>query len=244
MRRSTNFRRNWLSPGYSKVDAELGKIWTAPSIQIKEDGDAFQFKGLCMPNLLRFPIVLISIAVSSLWFVGSRDHQASTALEQQHDQLVLRVEEDPQSASPGGTRKRRATLRASKSTESTVTPAAVPAASTLATRARIVGLSPVEPNRPAPSAAPSNRFESQSKRVEVNAIQPPSSAETSDREFSPSRRANLRKHRIVDGDDLHRIADRYLGDASRFLEIFEANRETLSDPQLLPIGKDLKIPPK
>ena len=53
-----------------------------------------------------------------------------------------------------------------------------------------------------------------------------------------------RTHRIVDGDSLAALAERYLGSASRAGEIFQANRDVLLDPQLLPIGVELKIPPK
>jgi phage tail protein X len=50
-------------------------------------------------------------------------------------------------------------------------------------------------------------------------------------------------HKIVDGDTLAALAERYLGSASRAMEIFEANRDVLSSPQLLPIGAELKLPP-
>jgi len=33
-----------------------------------------------------------------------------------------------------------------------------------------------------------------------------------------------------------------LGSANRAMEIFETNREVLTDPELLPIGTELKIP--
>ena len=49
-------------------------------------------------------------------------------------------------------------------------------------------------------------------------------------------------HRIVDGDSLAELAERYLGSASRAPEIFEANRDVLFSPQLLPIGAELKMP--
>jgi nucleoid-associated protein YgaU len=51
-----------------------------------------------------------------------------------------------------------------------------------------------------------------------------------------------RLHRIVDGDTLTALAKRYLGSADLAMEIFKANREVLSDPDLLPIGAELKIP--
>jgi nucleoid-associated protein YgaU len=51
-----------------------------------------------------------------------------------------------------------------------------------------------------------------------------------------------RIHKIADGDTLPALAARYLGSPSRAMEIFKANREVLSDPELLPIGRELKIP--
>ncbi|NUM79775.1 LysM peptidoglycan-binding domain-containing protein [bacterium] len=59
---------------------------------------------------------------------------------------------------------------------------------------------------------------------------------------APSSQGSSRSHKIVDGDTLARIADRYLGDASRWPEVFQANQELLSSPELLPIGAVLKIP--
>jgi nucleoid-associated protein YgaU len=55
--------------------------------------------------------------------------------------------------------------------------------------------------------------------------------------------AEPRTHKIVDGDTLAVLAERYLGSAARAQEIFEANRDVLPDPELLPIGAELKIPP-
>lgn len=49
-------------------------------------------------------------------------------------------------------------------------------------------------------------------------------------------------HKIVDGDTLGDLAARYLGSAARAVEIFAANRDVLADPELLPIGVELKIP--
>jgi nucleoid-associated protein YgaU len=52
-----------------------------------------------------------------------------------------------------------------------------------------------------------------------------------------------RSHRIADGDTLVRLAERYLGRADRSQELFEYNRDVLSNPDVLPIGKQLRIPP-
>ena len=53
-----------------------------------------------------------------------------------------------------------------------------------------------------------------------------------------------RVHKVVDGDTLASLAERYLGHSHRGKEIFEANRDILSNPGLLPIGVELKIPPR
>jgi hypothetical protein len=53
-----------------------------------------------------------------------------------------------------------------------------------------------------------------------------------------------RSHKIVDGDTLGALAERYLGSAERSGEIFEANRDLLTSPELLPIGTVLRIPPR
>jgi hypothetical protein len=51
-----------------------------------------------------------------------------------------------------------------------------------------------------------------------------------------------RRHEIVDGDTLAELAQRYLGSSDRWTEIYQANRQALSDPELLPIGLELVIP--
>jgi len=55
--------------------------------------------------------------------------------------------------------------------------------------------------------------------------------------------AGPRTHTIVDGDSLPALAQRYLGSAERYPELFEANRDVLSSPDVLPIGTRLVIPP-
>jgi nucleoid-associated protein YgaU len=47
---------------------------------------------------------------------------------------------------------------------------------------------------------------------------------------------------VHNGDTLGRLARRYLGDEGRALEIFDLNRDVLSNPHLLPIGAELRIP--
>ena len=49
-------------------------------------------------------------------------------------------------------------------------------------------------------------------------------------------------HTVASGDTLGKIAKRYLGDASRYPEIFEANRGQLSSPDAISVGQKLVIP--
>ncbi|TWT33637.1 hypothetical protein KOR34_34700 [Posidoniimonas corsicana] len=51
-----------------------------------------------------------------------------------------------------------------------------------------------------------------------------------------------KSHIVADGDSLPRLAERYLGDASRSSEIYELNRQQLTHPELLPLGLELKLP--
>jgi nucleoid-associated protein YgaU len=51
-----------------------------------------------------------------------------------------------------------------------------------------------------------------------------------------------RTHRVVDGDTLASLAKRYLGRGDRYMDLFDANRAILADPDVLPIGIELEIP--
>ena len=47
---------------------------------------------------------------------------------------------------------------------------------------------------------------------------------------------------IVSGDTLGAIAAKFLGSASRYPEIFEANREVIEDPNKIFPGQKIRIP--
>lgn len=61
-------------------------------------------------------------------------------------------------------------------------------------------------------------------------------------ELRESAAAEPRRHMVRDGDTLGGLAERYYGDARRYREIFAANAERLSAPDVLPIGVELVIP--
>lgn len=75
---------------------------------------------------------------------------------------------------------------------------------------------------PAPAAAP------------APAVNPPPPADLA--------AAPARYHTVREGDTLSRIAREYLGDANRWPEILEANRDTLKDDRSLRFGTQLRIP--
>lgn len=204
-----------------------------------------------MPNLLRFPIVLIVIFVAGLWILGSRDRSPTNSFDQR-DRLVLRVDAEETVAELAQPGQRRATIRAKevsrdfgplksddepKGKLTTRSESRHPLPSNI-TQARIVGLRSIEDASPATSPPPQ---QSASERHVVHetvskVIEQPMVAR------SPS--GPSRQHRIIDGDDLKNLAMKYLSDPQRHMEIFEANRDKLTSPDLLPIGETLVIPPR
>ena len=52
----------------------------------------------------------------------------------------------------------------------------------------------------------------------------------------------LQSYTVVQGDSLSKIAKRVYGKASYWRQIFEANRDQLSDPDKIQVGQTLVIP--
>ncbi len=73
---------------------------------------------------------------------------------------------------------------------------------------------------------------------------PPSMARTYPGSGAGANRHSVqRTHRVRDGDTLESLAQRYYGDRSRWEEIYQANREQIARPDLLPLNARLRIPP-
>jgi nucleoid-associated protein YgaU len=51
-----------------------------------------------------------------------------------------------------------------------------------------------------------------------------------------------RTYTVKSGDTLSKIAKEHLGNANQYMQIFEANRDQLSDPDKIKPGQILKIP--
>ncbi len=51
-----------------------------------------------------------------------------------------------------------------------------------------------------------------------------------------------RTYVVVSGDSLSKIAKREYGDANKWKQLYEANRDTIKDPNLIYPGQKLKLP--
>ncbi len=49
---------------------------------------------------------------------------------------------------------------------------------------------------------------------------------------------------VQPGDTLSKLAKAHFGDANRYMEIFNANKDQLTDPNMIKVGQKLKLPNK
>jgi nucleoid-associated protein YgaU len=59
---------------------------------------------------------------------------------------------------------------------------------------------------------------------------------------APAAASPVQTYTVVGGDSLSKIAKHFYGNANRWREIFEANRDQISNPDLIKPGQVLKIP--
>jgi nucleoid-associated protein YgaU len=62
------------------------------------------------------------------------------------------------------------------------------------------------------------------------------------RERREAAKTEAKTYTVQAGDTLGKIAQKVYNDASRWREIFEANKETIQNPDLIQVGQELKIP--
>jgi nucleoid-associated protein YgaU len=99
----------------------------------------------------------------------------------------------------------------------------------------------------APSADLKNKVWDQIKLVDPNFsdliadIQAPAAAAAAAAGNAPSTSA-ARSYTVQAGDSLSKIAKQFYGDANKYLKIFEANKDKLTDPDKIKPGMDLVIP--
>jgi nucleoid-associated protein YgaU len=59
---------------------------------------------------------------------------------------------------------------------------------------------------------------------------------------APAPAGSMQSYTVVKGDTLSKIAKQFYGNANRWREIFEANRDQISNPDLIQPGQVFKIP--
>lgn len=52
------------------------------------------------------------------------------------------------------------------------------------------------------------------------------------------------KYTVRSGDTLSKLAKGHLGDASKYMEIFNLNKDILTNPDMIKVGQSLKLPAK
>jgi len=65
---------------------------------------------------------------------------------------------------------------------------------------------------------------------------------TADIGIDPSLPAPPKFYVVVAGDTLSKLAKEHYGDGNKYMKIFEANKDQLSDPDKIKVGQKLKIP--
>jgi nucleoid-associated protein YgaU len=98
----------------------------------------------------------------------------------------------------------------------------------------------------APSQDVKNRVWDQIKLVDptfsdlIAEVDAPVAAAAAAAASGPS--VTARTYTVQAGDNLSKISKQFYGDANKYMKIFEANRDKLSDPDKLKAGIDLVIP--
>jgi nucleoid-associated protein YgaU len=99
----------------------------------------------------------------------------------------------------------------------------------------------------APSADLKNRVWDQIKLVDPNFsdliadIQAPAAAAAAEGGGATSTPV-ARTYTVQQGDNLSKISKQFYGDANKYMKIFEANKDKLTDPDKVKAGMDLIIP--
>jgi len=98
----------------------------------------------------------------------------------------------------------------------------------------------------APSADLKNRVWDQIKLVDpsfsdlIADIQSPAAAAAA--AGGPPSTVEARTYTVQPGDNLSKISKQFYGDANKYMKIFEANKDKMSDPDKVRVGTELVIP--
>jgi nucleoid-associated protein YgaU len=77
---------------------------------------------------------------------------------------------------------------------------------------------------------------------QVKVVNPSLSDITLNLSVDPSLAPKQKTYTVAAGDSLSKIAKQFYGNANEYTKIFEANRNVLSDPNMVRVGQQLVIP--
>jgi LysM domain-containing protein len=77
---------------------------------------------------------------------------------------------------------------------------------------------------------------------QIKAVDPKYADLAADISINPSLPVPEKIYEVVAGDTLSKIAKKFYGDANKYMKIFEANKDQLTDPDKIKVGQKLKIP--
>jgi nucleoid-associated protein YgaU len=77
---------------------------------------------------------------------------------------------------------------------------------------------------------------------QVKTINPSLNDITLNLSVDPSLAPKQKTYTVAAGDSLSKIAKQFYGNANQYTKIFEANRNVLSDPNMVKVGQELVIP--
>jgi nucleoid-associated protein YgaU len=81
-----------------------------------------------------------------------------------------------------------------------------------------------------------------SSRPDFSGIRSGSSSTAPSQPEGATPQTGSRTYVVVTGDSLSKIAQREYGDAQQWRRIYEANRDTVQDPDLIHPGQTLRLP--
>jgi nucleoid-associated protein YgaU len=100
----------------------------------------------------------------------------------------------------------------------------------------------------APSADLKNRVWDQIKLVDpsfsdlIADIQAPAAAAAAAASVGAASKSATRTYTVQPGDSLSKISKQFYGDANKYMNIFNANKDKLSNPDQVKVGTELVIP--
>lgn len=77
---------------------------------------------------------------------------------------------------------------------------------------------------------------------QVKVVNPSLNDITLNLSVNPSLAPKQKTYTVAAGDSLSKIAKQFYGNANQYTKIFEANRNVLSDPNVVKVGQELVIP--